>query len=73
MNNLFDNIRAEISRKRWSIEDFCQELGIQRTMFYRWEDKGDLPVSQLIRISQVLSVSTDYLLGLGRDIASTEQ
>lgn len=62
--NIFDNIRAEIKRKRMTIDEFCEKLGIQRTRFYRWEDAGDFPISYLVKMSEILEVSPDNILGI---------
>lgn len=64
--NIFDNIRAEIKRKRWTVEEFCSKLGIPRTRFYRWEDNGDFPTSYLLKMSIILDVSPDTILGLNK-------
>lgn len=65
-SEIFDNIRAEIKRKRWSVEDFCEKLEIPRTRFYRWEDAGDFPISYLIRMANILEVSPDTILGISK-------
>lgn len=63
---IFDTIRAEIKRRRWSIDEFCGKLGISRSKFYRWEDAGDFPTSYLIKMSEVLNISPDEILGLNK-------
>ena len=62
----FDNIRAEISRRRWSIDEFCEKIGIGRKTFYNWEEKGDFSISYLIKMSELFGVSTDELLGIDK-------
>ncbi len=60
----FDNIRAEISRKGWTIEQFCKELGISKNTFYSWEEKGDLPLSKCLKMSSMFHKSIDYLIDI---------
>lgn len=64
MAEVFDNIRAECARRRMSLSEMTEIIGIERKTFYNWESKGDLPVSVLSKIADVLNVSTDKLLGL---------
>lgn len=62
----FDNIRAECARKHMSLAELTAQLGIERKTFYNWEAKGDLPVSALNKIADILAVPTDTILGLGK-------
>lgn len=64
MAEVFDNIRAECARRRMSLSEMTEIIGIERKTFYNWESKGDLPVSALNKIADVLNVSTDKLLEL---------
>ena len=64
MAEVFDNIRAECARRRMSLSEMTEIIGIERKTFYNWESKGDLPVSALNKIADVLNVSTDKLLKL---------
>lgn len=64
MAEVFDNIRAECARRRMSLSEMTETIGIERKTFYNWESKGDLPVSVLSKIADVLNVPTDKLLGL---------
>jgi transcriptional regulator with XRE-family HTH domain len=64
MAEVFDNIRAECARRRMSLSEMTEIIGVERKTFYNWESKGDLPVSVLSKIADVLNVSTDKLLGL---------
>ena len=64
MDKVFDNIRAECARKRWSLEELADRLGIERKTFYNWEKKQDFPVSILIQMSNLFGVKIDDLLGL---------
>jgi transcriptional regulator with XRE-family HTH domain len=64
MAEVFDNIRAECARRRMSLSEMTEIIGVERKTFYNWESKGDLPVSVLSKIADVLNVPTDKLLGL---------
>ena len=64
MTEVFNNIRAECARQRMSLSEMTEIIGIERKTFYNWESKGDLPVSALNKIADVLNVSTDKLLEL---------
>lgn len=64
MTEVFNNIRAECARRRMSLSEMTEIIGVERKTFYNWESKGDLPVSVLSKIADVLNVSTDKLLGL---------
>lgn len=64
MENVFNNIRAECARKRWSIEEFSEKMGIERKTFYNWESKKDFPVSYLVKMAVLFGTTTDSLLGI---------
>lgn len=66
MAKVFDNIRAECARKHMSLRELTVQLGIERKTFYNWEAKGDLPVSALNKIADILGVRTDVILGLDK-------
>jgi transcriptional regulator with XRE-family HTH domain len=62
MKPIFENIRAELKRRKWSVDSFCGKLGIRRNRFYCWEKANDLPVSYLIRAAELLEKSVDELI-----------
>lgn len=64
MAEVFLNIRAECARHRMSISDLVEKAGIERKTYYNWEQREDMPVSALLKFSEVLGVKTDVLLGL---------
>ena len=66
MAEVFNNIRAECARKRMTLTEMTERIGVERKTFYNWEEKGDLPLSALGKIADVLDVPTDKLLGLGK-------
>ena len=66
MDTVFRNIRAECARNALTIEELSNKLGIGRKTFYNWEAKKDLPVSYLLKMSELFKISTDELLSLPR-------
>lgn len=68
LDTVFRNIRAECARNALTIEELSNKLGIERKTFYNWEAKKDLPVSYLVKMSNIFHVSTDELLSLPRTI-----
>lgn len=64
METVFNNIRAECARRKWSIEELSKKLGIERKTFYNWEKKQDFPVSALVQLAELFGMTTDALLGI---------
>ncbi len=61
---LSDRIREIRIAKRISQVDLAKELGVTKQSVSNWENDNIQPsVEMLSRIADVLSVSTDYLLG----------
>lgn len=58
----FQNIRAEITRNNWTIEQFCEKLGVSKGTFYKWEEKGDFPISYAVKMTEIFAKPLDYLL-----------
>ena len=49
----------------WSQVQLAQKLNVSKQTISNWENNNILPsVEMLIKLSQIFSVSTDYLLGL---------
>ena len=67
MAEVFNNIRAECARKRIPLCELTSRAGIERKTFYNWEEKGDMPLSALSKFAEILSVSTDRLLGISKN------
>ena len=66
MKEVFDNIRAECARHHITLKELAEKSGIERRTYYKWESKGDMPLSALNKFAEVLDVTTDKLLGLFR-------
>ena len=62
---MYPNIEAERARALLTKDALSKKLGISQTTYNKYV-KGDsaIPSSVLIQLSQMFSVSTDYLLGL---------
>ena len=61
---MYPNIEAERARNGYTITQLCAELSIERGTYYKWQKTGNIPASQLIKLSNIFKTSTDYLLGL---------
>ncbi len=61
----------------WSQEELAEQLGVSRQSVSKWESAQSIPdMDKIIRMSDIFSVSTDYLLkdSLGEsDIVPTEE
>lgn len=59
----YPNIEAERARKGFSNDSLAKELGVSRKTLFNWMDKGNIPVSALIKMADMFSCTVDYLLG----------
>lgn len=64
MANVFRNISAECARNGLSTEAFCAEINVPKRTWYGWVERGDFPISVLIKTVKLFKVSADYLLGI---------
>ena len=64
MSTTFANIRAECARNGLSIEEFSKILGVDRTTYYRWEQKRSIPSIYLAKMSILFGQSIDTLLDI---------
>lgn len=64
MSTTFANIRAECARNGLSIEEFSKILGVDRTTYYRWEQKRSIPSIYLAKMAELFGKSVDTLLGI---------
>ena len=58
----YPNIAAERAKRGMSLDALAKELGVARKTVYNWEQKGQIPLSALKRMSEMFSCSIDYLL-----------
>lgn len=73
MKITFNNIRAEIARRGWTIEQFCEKLKIGKRTFYDWESKADLPSSYAVEIAVLFNTSIEYVLNVQLPHAPNQQ
>lgn len=62
MMYIFQNIRAELKKRKWSLDRYCKRLGVRRNRFYCWEKANDLPASYLIRTAELFGLTVEELL-----------
>lgn len=62
MMYIFQNIRAELKKRKWSIDRYCGKLGVRRNRFYCWEKANDLPSSYLIRTAELFGLTVEELI-----------
>lgn len=58
----FPNIAAERAKRHMTQDDLANKLGVTRKTLYNWEQKGKIPASEVIKMSELFNCSTDYLL-----------
>lgn len=57
------SIEAERVRNQLSKEDMAKKLGVSMRTYYNWiNEETDMPISFLIKMSQMFRTTTDYLL-----------
>lgn len=69
VNYMYPNIEAERVRLNMSQEDLAVKLSVERKSYYNWLTTGKIPVSILIKLSDIFDCSIDYLLGRTRNPA----
>lgn len=46
----------------WSVDQLMEELGRDRVTYYKWQQKGTIPSTDVIKLHEIFGVSTDLLL-----------
>ena len=60
---LAEKIAEERKRNGWSQEELADRLGVSRQAVSKWESAGAVPdLQRILQMSEIFSVSTDYLL-----------
>ncbi len=60
---MLNSIEAERVRNQLSKEDMAKKLGVSLKTYYNWiNEETDMPISFLIKMSQMFRTTTDYLL-----------
>lgn len=61
----YDNLRAEITRNRMTIEEFGKALDLSRTAIYRrLNGKQDFERTEILKAKRTLSLSNEDLLNI---------
>ena len=62
---LYERIRKLRLERNWSQVDLAKKLNVTKQSVSNWENDNIQPsIDMLVKLSQVFSVSTDYLLGM---------
>lgn len=60
---MLSNIEAERVRNQLTKEDMAKKLGVSLKTYYNWvSQETDMPISFLVKISNMFGTTTDYLL-----------
>lgn len=59
----YPEIDAAIAREGLNDTTFCAAMNIDRSTYYRWQDTGKIPATQLLKMSRILHEKIDILLG----------
>ena len=60
----YPNIEAERARMGLTTDELACMLGVSRKTYYNWVSQGKIPMDKIEQLSEIFSVSTDYLLGV---------
>ena len=61
---LSESIRTLRQARNWTQVDLAKKLNVSKQSVSNWENDNILPsIEQLMKIADIFSVSTDYLLG----------
>ena len=61
---LSESIRILRQARNWTQVDLAKKLNVSKQSVSNWENDNILPsIEQLMKIADIFSVSTDYLLG----------
>lgn len=58
------NLKVERVRSSFTQEELAEKVGLTRTAIHRYESGlSQPPIKVLVKLAEVLNVTTDYLLG----------
>lgn len=60
---MLNSIEAERARHQLTKEELAKKLGISLKTYYNWvNEETDMPISFLVKMSNMFGTTTDYLL-----------
>ncbi|MCI9357209.1 MAG: helix-turn-helix transcriptional regulator [Lachnospiraceae bacterium] len=60
---MLSSIEAERARHRFTKKEMAEKLGVSLKTYYNWiSEETDMPISVLLKISNMFGTTTDYLL-----------
>lgn len=60
---MLSSVEAERVRNRMTKEELAKKLGVSSKTYYNWvNEETDMPISFLIKMSNMFGTTTDYLL-----------
>lgn len=60
---MYINIDVERVKRRMSLDELADKIGVQRKSIYTWQKNGKIPATVLIDMADFFGCSVDYLLG----------
>lgn len=70
-NNISEIVKNICKEQQITVSELEQQSGLSRGAIGRWKNELPKSITSLIKISQILNVSTDYLLGLDNSRSNT--
>lgn len=70
-NNISEIVKNICKEQQIAVSELEQQSGLSRGAISRWKNELPKSITSLIKISQILNVSTDYLLGLDNSRSSS--
>lgn len=67
----YPNIDAERARRRMTVQELTDFLGVTRKTYYNWCRVGKIPQSKLVKMADLFNTSIDYLLSEKQYSAAT--
>ena len=65
----YPNIEAERARYRFTKSELAERLLISRATYSNWQKgKTEIPCSQIVAMTKLFGVSSDYLLGISSSL-----
>ena len=62
----YPNIAAERAKRKMSVADLADSLGVTRKTIWNWEHNGKIPQEQIEKMSKMWNCTVDYLLEVSK-------